>query len=90
MFDTSSFFYNHQNWILFTYSALTQHLGHLKPLISTSNLYQNANPVTVLNSACSEDSKTPPTCWNWSSFDRVIWCHRQMIPFSKIPVDWSN
>ena len=61
-----------------------------KTLISTSNLYKNVNPVTVLNSACSEDSKTPPTCWNWSSFARVIWGQRQMISFSKLPVKWYN
>ena len=31
-----------------------------------------------------------PTCWNWSSFARVIWGQRQMISFSKLPVKWYN
>ena len=34
----------------------------VKPSISTSNAALNANPRTVLKSACPEDSKTPPTC----------------------------
>ena len=43
-----------------------------------SNLYQNSSSLTVLNSALSEDSKTPLTCRNL-----VIWVSRQMIPFKK-------
>ena len=34
----------------------------LKPSISPSNVAQNANPGTVLETARPEDSKTPPTC----------------------------
>ena len=34
----------------------------VKPAISPSNVAQNANPGTVLDSARPEDSKTPPTC----------------------------
>ena len=34
----------------------------VKPSISPSNVALNANPKTVLKSACPEDSKTPPTC----------------------------
>ena len=34
----------------------------LKPSISPLNVAQNVNPGTVLETACPEDSKTPPTC----------------------------
>ena len=34
----------------------------VKPAISPSNVAQNANSGTVLDSARPEDSKTPPTC----------------------------
>ena len=34
----------------------------VKPAISPSNVAQNTNPGTVLDSARPEDSKTPPTC----------------------------
>ena len=53
----------------------------VKPSISTSNVALNANPGTVLKSARPEDSKTPPTCSNWLSFDWDIWDQRQMIWF---------
>ena len=37
-------------------------------LFSLSNLGQIGIPMTVLESACPEDSKTPPKCWIWWSF----------------------
>ena len=40
----------------------TRTYSGLKPSISPSNVAQNANPGTVLETACPEDSKTPPTC----------------------------
>ena len=52
----------------------------LKPLISPSNVAQNANPGTVLETARPEDSKTTPTCQNWL-IDWYIWGQRQMIWF---------
>ena len=36
---------------------------------------------TVLESACPEDSKTPPTCSLWWSFVGDVWSWRQLIPF---------
>ena len=51
------------------------------PSISPSNIAVNANPGTVLKSACPEDSKTPSTCLNWLSFDWDIWDQRQMLWF---------
>ena len=44
------------------YSAGHHDLQQSKTLISPSNVAQNANPGTVLDSACPEDSKSPPTC----------------------------
>ena len=40
----------------------TRTCSGLKPSISPSNVAQNANPGTVLETARPEDSKTPPTC----------------------------
>ena len=45
-----------------TYSAGHHDLHQSKTLISPSNVAQNANPGTVLETARPEDSKTPPTC----------------------------
>ena len=45
----------------YTVVATTTFTG-LKPSVSPSNVAQNANPGTVLEIACPEDSKTPPTC----------------------------
>ena len=64
-----------------TYSGGHHDLYQCKPSISTSNVALNANPGTVLKSACPEDSKTLPTCPNWLSFDWDIWDQRQMIWF---------
>ena len=44
------------------YSAGHHDLHQSKTLISPSNVAQNANPGTVLETARPEDSKTPPTC----------------------------
>ena len=44
-------------WVLATMT-----FSGLKPSVSPSNVAQNANPGTVLETACPEDSKTPPTC----------------------------
>ena len=44
------------------YSAGHHDLHRSKTLISPSNVAQNANPGTVLETARPEDSKTPPTC----------------------------
>ena len=44
------------------YSAGHHDLHWSKTLISPSNVAQNANPGTVLETARPEDSKTPPTC----------------------------
>ena len=44
------------------YSGGHHDLYWCKPSISTSNVALNANPGTVLKSACPEDSKSPPTC----------------------------
>ena len=44
------------------YSGGHQELYQCKTLISPSNVAQNANPGTVLETARPEDSKTPPTC----------------------------
>ena len=44
------------------YSAGHHDLQQSKTLISPSNVAQNANPGTVLETARPEDSKTPPTC----------------------------
>ena len=49
----------------------------LKPSISPSNVALNANPETALKYAHPEDSKTPPTCQNWISFDWGIWSRSQ-------------
>ena len=40
----------------------TSTCSSVKPAISPSNIAQNTNPGTVLDSARPEDSKTPPTC----------------------------
>ena len=40
----------------------TRTYSGLKPSISPSNVALNSNPGTVLETACPEDSKTPPTC----------------------------
>ena len=40
----------------------TSTCSSVKPAISPSNVAQNTNPGTVLDSARPEDSKTPPTC----------------------------
>jgi len=40
----------------------TRTFTSVKPAISPSNVAQNANSGTVLDSACPEDSKTPQTC----------------------------
>ena len=63
------------------YSGGHHDLYRCKPSISISNVALNANPGTVLKSACPEDSKTLPTCSNWLSFDWDIWDQRQMIWF---------
>ena len=44
------------------YSAGHHDLHRSKTLISPTNVAQNANPGTVLETARPEDSKTPPTC----------------------------
>ena len=47
----------------FNYTVVTTRtFTSVKPAISPSNVAQNANSGTVLDSACPEDSKTPPTC----------------------------
>ena len=53
----------------------------VKPSISTSNVALKANPGTVMKSACPEDSKTPPTCYNWLSFDWDNKDQKQMVWF---------
>ena len=53
----------------------------VKPSLSASNVPVKANPGTVLITAHSEDSKTPPTCSNLLTFDWDIWDQRQMIWF---------
>ena len=40
----------------------TSTCSSVKPAISPSNVAQNSNSGTFLDSACPEDSKTPPTC----------------------------
>ena len=40
----------------------TMTFSGLKPSVSPSNVAQNENQGTVLETACPEDSKTPPTC----------------------------
>ena len=40
----------------------TMTFSGLKPSVSPSNVAQNANPGTVLETARPDDSKTPPTC----------------------------
>ena len=44
------------------YSGGHHDLQRSKSSISLSNVALNANPGTVLETACPEDSKTPPTC----------------------------
>ena len=44
------------------YSGGHHDLQRFKTLISPSNVAQNANPGTVLETAHPEDSKTPPIC----------------------------
>ena len=63
------------------YSGGQLDLQQCKPSISPSNIAQNANPGTVLKTARPVDSKTPPKCSNWLSFDWDIWDQRQMIWF---------
>ena len=47
----------------FNYTVVTTRtFTSVKPTISPSNVAQNANSGTVLDSARPEDSKTPPTC----------------------------
>ena len=70
--------------ILHKYSARKGNFGQEKPLISPLNLAQISNPRTVLKSARSEDSKTPPECWNLPSFGWDIWGFPQMVSFFKI------
>ena len=76
-------YWDHQNltkyWIEYHYLepnysntvVANRTFSSVKPSISP-NLAQDANPGTVLKSACPEDIKTPPTCYNWLSFDRDI------------------
>ena len=61
------------------YSGGYQHLQQWKTSTCPSNVALNTNPESVLKFACPEDSKTPPTCYNWLSFDWDIWDQRQMI-----------
>ena len=49
--------------------------------ITDANLGQLSKPGTVLEYAHPEDSKTPPTCQNWISFDWGIWSRSQKTWF---------
>ena len=48
--------------IMYNTVVATSTCSSVKPAISPSNVAQNTNPGTVLDSARPEDSKTPPTC----------------------------
>ena len=53
----AEFHINRRNTVVATSTCTS-----VKPAISPSNVAQNTNPGTVLDSARPEDSKTPPTC----------------------------
>ena len=53
-------------------------------LFSLSNLGQIGIPITVLESACPEDSKTPPECWIWWSIGWDIEGFAHLVSFQKL------
>ena len=53
-------------------------------LFSLSNLGQIGIPMTVLESARPEDSKTPPISLIWWSFGWVIWSLTHLITFQNL------
>ena len=59
----------HEHYTFINTVVANRTFSSVKPSIHPSNIALNANPGTVLKTACPEDFKTPPTCSNWLSFD---------------------